>query len=101
MAKQEHKPVVIDFGAEWCAACKELTSFTFADPKVREEGQRFVALQIDATDDDDARIEALKGKYRVVGLPTVVLIDTAGNEVKRFNEFVDAEVMLEAMRAVR
>jgi thiol:disulfide interchange protein DsbD len=101
LAKQEHKPVVIDFGAEWCAACKELTSFTFADPKVREEGQRFVALQIDATDDDDARIEALKGKYRVVGLPTVVLIDTAGNEVKRFNEFVDADVMLEAMRAVR
>jgi thiol:disulfide interchange protein DsbD len=99
-AQREHKPVVIDFGAEWCAACKELTKFTFADERVRDEGQRFVALQIDATDDEDARIEALKGKYRVVGLPTVVLLDGSGHEVKRFNEFVEADVMLEAMRAV-
>jgi hypothetical protein len=30
----------------------------------------------------------------------VVLLDGSGHEVKRFNEFVEADVMLEAMRAV-
>jgi thiol:disulfide interchange protein DsbD len=100
-ARGEKRPLLVDFGAEWCAACKELTKYTFADERVREEGTRFVALQIDATDDEDPRIEAVKGKYKVVGLPTVVLFDSEGNEVKRFNEFVEAPVMLEAMKAVR
>lgn len=100
-AQREKRPMLVDFGAEWCAACKELTKYTFADPRVREEGQRFVALQIDATDDEDPRIEAVKGKYKVVGLPTVVLFDGEGREVKRFNEFVDADVMLAAMQAVK
>jgi thiol:disulfide interchange protein DsbD len=100
-ARSERRPLLVDFGAEWCAACKELTKYTFADERVREEGARFVALQVDATDDEDPRIEAVKGKYKVVGLPTVVLFDAEGNEVKRFNEFVEAPVMLEAMKAVR
>jgi thioredoxin:protein disulfide reductase len=100
-AHRDKKPMLVDFGAEWCAACKELTKYTFADARVREEGQRFVALQIDATDDEDPRIEAVKGKYKVVGLPTVVLFDGEGREVKRFNEFVDADAMLAAMQAVK
>jgi thiol:disulfide interchange protein DsbD len=99
-AQREKRPLLVDFGAEWCAACKELTKYTFADERVREEGTRFVALQIDATDDEDPRIEAVKGKYKVVGLPTVVLFDGEGHEVKRFNEFVEAPVMLDAMKAV-
>ena len=100
-AHRDKKPMLVDFGAEWCAACKELTKYTFADARVREEGQRFVALQIDATDDEDPRIEAVKGKYKVVGLPSVVLFDGEGREVKRFNEFVDADAMLAAMQAVK
>ena len=43
----------------------------------------------------------MKGKYKVVGLPTVVLFDGEGREVRRFNEFVEAPVMLEAMKGVR
>jgi thiol:disulfide interchange protein DsbD len=101
IAQRDKRPLLVDFGAEWCAACKELTKYTFADERVREEGARFVALQIDATDDDDPRIEAVKGKYKVVGLPTVVLFDGEGREVRRFNEFVEAPVMLEAMKGVR
>ena len=100
VARRDHKPMLVDFGAEWCAACKELTKFTFSDEAVRQEATRFVALQIDATD-DDSRIDAVKEKYKVVGLPTVVLLDSDGKETKRFNEFVTPEVMLDAMRAVK
>jgi thioredoxin:protein disulfide reductase len=100
IATNEHRPLIVDFGAEWCAACKELTTHTFADDSVRSEAGRFVAVRVDATDDDDAQVNAIKDKYKVVGLPTVVVMDSTGQERVRFNEFVPPERFLSAIRAV-
>jgi thiol:disulfide interchange protein DsbD len=100
LATAEKRPMIVDFGAEWCAACKELALHTFADDKVREAASRFVAVKIDATDDDDPRINEVKDRYKVVGLPTVVVFDSEGNERVRFNEFVDASRFLAAIEAV-
>ncbi len=97
-AKSEGKPMLIDFGAEWCTACKELEHQTFPDPNVRAEAQRFVALRIDATDDEDATVNKLKDRYKVVGLPTVIMLDKTGKEIVRFNEFVKAETFHAAMK---
>ena len=100
LAQTEHRPVIVDFGAEWCGACKELTTHTFADDSVRSEAGRFVAVRVDATDEDDPQVNAIKGKYKVVGLPTVVVLDSHGKEQARFNEFVPPERFLAAIRAV-
>ncbi|NOU33373.1 MAG: thioredoxin fold domain-containing protein [Polyangiaceae bacterium] len=100
-AKSEAKPTIVDFGASWCTACKELEHETWPDARVREEGKRFVAIAVDATDDEDKTVEALKKKYNVVGLPTVVLLDKDGKEQARFNEFVKPERMAEAMKKVQ
>jgi len=100
LAQAEHRPVIVDFGAEWCGACKELTSHTFANDDVRSEAGRFVAVKVDATDEDDKQVNELKGKYKVVGLPTVVVLDSHGKEAARFNEFVPPERFLAAIRAV-
>src|SRR5258708_792019 len=68
------KPMLIDFGAEWCAACKELDLHTWTDPTVAQEvSQKFVPLKIDATDENDAN-DALLKKYSVPGLPTVLMV---------------------------
>jgi thiol:disulfide interchange protein DsbD len=68
------KPLLIDFGAEWCAACKELDLHTWTDPQVAQEAkEKFVPLKIDATDDNDEN-EALLKKYGVPGLPTVLMV---------------------------
>lgn len=97
-ANAEGKPVLIDFGAEWCAACKKLEHQTFPDPNVRSEAQRFVALRVDATDDEDESVNKLKDKYKVVGLPTVIMLDKTGKEVVRFNDFVQADKFYAAMK---
>ena len=55
---------------------------------------------MDATDDDNDEVAKIKGKYRVVGLPTVVVLDSRGQEKVRFNEFVPAERFLSAIKAV-
>jgi len=80
-AKATGRPVLVDFGAEWCAACMELKRITFADPAVAAEvSRRFVAWSVDATDPTD-EIDALHAKYGVVGMPLVTVLDTAGRQL--------------------
>jgi thiol:disulfide interchange protein DsbD len=99
-AASEAKPVLLDFTAEWCGACKELARHTFADPSVMREASRFVAVQVDATSDDDPAIDQIKDKYRVVGLPTVILLGANGQERARITEFIPPEQFLHALRSV-
>lgn len=71
------KPVLIDFFAEWCGACKELEHDTFTDSRIRELSEKFVLLQIDATDDFPG-LDKLKKTYGVMGLPTMIFYDDKG-----------------------
>ena len=100
LAVTQHRPVIVDFGAAWCGACNELTTHTFSDADVRAEAGRFVAIRVDATDDENPQVNAVKDKYHVVGLPTVVVLDSEGQEKVRFNEFVPAQQFLHAIQAV-
>jgi thiol:disulfide interchange protein DsbD len=100
-ARAERKPAIIDFTADWCAACKELDRRTYVDQAVRAEATRFVMLKLDATEMTDA-MDAIFDRYGVLGLPTVVFIDSAGTILAepRVTGFVTAERFLEAMRLV-
>jgi thioredoxin:protein disulfide reductase len=99
-AKAEKRPMIVDFTADWCGACKQLTRETFEHPRVMKEASNFVAVKIDATDDENEQINAVKGKYKVVGLPTVVVLDSNGIERKRFNEFVGPDQFMAAIEGI-
>lgn len=99
-ATQASKPVIVDFGAEWCKACKELDELTWPNPNVRAEAQRFVSIKVDATNDEDPNVVRLQKKYGVVGLPTVVVLNADGEEKARFNEFVTADKMAAAIKGI-
>lgn len=80
LAAARGKPVLLDLYADWCVACKEFEHKTFSDPAVRERFGQMVLLQADVTANDDADVELLNG-LNVLGLPTLIFFDRAGNEV--------------------
>lgn len=94
--------VMIDFTAEWCVACKELEHSSYVYPGVVSEAERFVAVRVDATTMDDS-ITALFDRYGVLGLPTVVFIDSGGKVLgqPRVTGFVSGPRLLELMRQVK
>ncbi len=75
------KPVMIDFWAKWCVACKELEEITFTDPSVREYMSRFKLLKVDVTDGTDDDKEILK-RFAIIGPPTIIFFDKDANELK-------------------
>ncbi len=89
-AAADGKPLVMDFWAEWCAACIELDHKTWNQPEVLELANGFVALKMDLTARTPAN-DALTDKYGVVGMPTVIFFDPDGNELERFSGFKDAD----------
>ncbi len=99
MAFNQHQPVVVVFNAQWC--CKEIEHEIFPDPRVREEALRFVSIFVDATDEDADGLRALQDKYKVVGLPTMIVLDSDGTELTRFNSSVAPEVLAGAMTLAR
>ena len=80
IAVKEGKPVVIDFWATWCLACKELEHKTFSDPRVKERLREFVTLQVDMTTGKDETAKEAHRRFKVRGLPTVVFIGRDGKE---------------------
>lgn len=95
--------VVVDFAADWCAACKELETFTFADPMVqtlaKEMGVRW--MQYDATDTND-EFQGYKETYEILGLPTVLLFDSTGlRDDLRLTGFENAEKFMERLKKLK
>ncbi|MBN8472168.1 thioredoxin family protein [Corallococcus exiguus] len=78
-AKKEGRPVLIDFFADWCAACKELDRLTYPSSEVitQAEDSRFLTIKIDATNSED-RLDALMEQLGVEGLPTVAFVNPDG-----------------------
>jgi thiol:disulfide interchange protein DsbD len=99
-AASSQRPLIIDFGAAWCGACKELDKLTFSQERVQREAGRFVAVKVDATNDDDPNVEAALSAYSVKGLPTVVIFDSKGAEAVRYTDFVEADQFLAALKKV-
>jgi thioredoxin:protein disulfide reductase len=76
-ATLKNKPVVIDFYADWCAACKELEQHTFSNSVVQDMSKDILFLKFDATKDSD-ELKDLKQKFNIQGLPSVQFIDRKG-----------------------
>jgi thiol:disulfide interchange protein DsbD len=103
IAATNGKPVIIDFFATWCIPCKELDEKTFSDAKVAHDLDRFARIKADLTNAEDPVVKELTKRYAIVGVPTVVFIDSTGHEQPqlRLTGFENAEQFLARTQQVK
>ncbi|HLA68523.1 MAG TPA: cytochrome c biogenesis protein CcdA [Bacteroidota bacterium] len=99
-AKASEQPIIIDFYADWCIPCLELDRKTFTNPDVIAVAERFVRLKVDLTHFDSPEAEALRKKFDIAGVPTIVFLDTNGEEAlsSRVVGYLPPDRFLEKMK---
>jgi thiol:disulfide interchange protein DsbD len=78
------RPVMLDFYADWCVSCKEMERYTFSDPAVVDQMDRFVLLQADVTDNDDEDQALMQDRFAIPGPPAILFFDPQGRELRGF-----------------
>ncbi len=76
------EPVMLDFYADWCVACKEMERMTFSEASVGAalRGVRLLQADVTANSGDD---RALMKRFQLFGPPGIILFDANGREVPR------------------
>jgi len=88
-ALAEKKPVLVYVHASWDTGSKELENVTFNDPDVRALSTRYVMLAVDATDDEDRGYQERSRRFRVVGVPSLIVYGPdLRTELHRENSYI-------------
>jgi len=89
-APNKYPIIMVDFFAEWCAACKELVAITFPDPAVSKILRDLTLVKLDFTTIDDPQ-QAILDRYSVLGLPAILFMRPDGSEIpnSRVNGFLN------------
>lgn len=95
---KDNEMMVVDFYADWCIPCKELDALTFSDKKVLDELEKFTAYKVDMTQSVSEENERLRNKFKIIGMPTVLIINSKGVEVERLTGFVNAAEFLKMLQ---
>ncbi|KGD64427.1 thiol:disulfide interchange protein DsbD [Alcanivorax nanhaiticus] len=102
-SRQAGKPVLVDFFAEWCVACKVLEETTLSNQAVLTQMQGFDLYRVDITE-INADSQAIMAQYNILGLPALVFFTPTSTEIpksrvlgemgpERFIEHLNARVM--------
>lgn len=90
--------VLLDVYTTWCGPCRRLAREVFPTDIFADAAEGMVLVKVDAESGEGPDIAR---RYDVVGYPTVLVLDTHGNELGRLFGFLDAENFAAELRRIR
>ena len=91
-AKESGRPIMIDFYADWCGPCKMLDAQTYSDDRVAAASTNWVMVRIDVDQN-----QGLATYYNVQSIPTILVLNPEGKEIRREVGFIGVGPMLTLM----
>ena len=79
-AAVENKPLFLYWGAAWCPPCNQIKATIFNQPEFIEKSRLFVPVYLDG---DTARAQKIGERFGVMGYPTMIVFNSAGEELTR------------------
>jgi thiol:disulfide interchange protein len=90
-AKEKGKPVLLVFGATWCPPCKTMKRNVWPDEEVTKAvEQGYVPIYVDV---DEEKHSQLSSRYRVLGIPAVLVLNAEGEVLKKGNSMSRSETL--------
>jgi thiol:disulfide interchange protein DsbD len=84
------QPILIDFESKiWCAACREMEEKTYSQPIVHQALKKYALFKVDV--DKHPSAAELQRQFSIRGIPTVIVYNSQGKEVKPIVGFVPPE----------
>jgi len=101
LAKTRQKPLMVYFGADWCAPCDKLEEITFQDAAVLRELKGMIAVKVDGSEMSDS-ISAIFSKYRVYNLPTIAFLVPPDEVLKspRITGYIEADELVKYLQEI-
>ncbi|MBE3070104.1 MAG: thioredoxin family protein, partial [Planctomycetes bacterium] len=97
-ARADGRPVVLYFGAAWCAECRVWKRDVFSQPEVIEAARPLARLMVDVSETPGGARRAFSDRYRGTNPPAVIVFDRAGRIVKAYRDPPPAQVFAEVLR---
>jgi thioredoxin-related protein len=95
VAKEANRPMVLDFWADWCAACRVMESDVYTSDEFIEATKRLTPVRIDFD-----KQQELARKYNITGLPTILFTDSYGTELFRLTGYISAKSFNDVIHAL-
>lgn len=91
LAKSSKRNVLIDFEATWCGPCHTMDQWVWNDVGVAQLiNSEYVGIKVDA----DLQ-KALVTRLKIVGYPTMMVMDADGKEVRRVDGYQSSKQILD------
>lgn len=101
VSKNENKPIMVIFTADWCVFCKKLENQTFTHPQIiREINKNFVAVKINKDKETE-----IANDFNVRGIPDMFFLTPFNTEVDlqiiaRQLGFIEAKNLLPGLQQI-
>ncbi len=82
------KPTLLIFSAPWCPACIRMKTETFTSKSIEK---LFAKLNVQKINIDLVENEKISDQFHVKAIPTLILLNTKGEEVYRWLDFQPAD----------